>query len=89
MKKRTDILKTNKPTPSEAIEKTTGVKPKKKEPTKKPYGVYMAPETYKKLQAISYWDRESLGEVVRQALDEHIKKREKARGEPYPPKPKK
>ena len=44
-------------------------------------------DLFNKLDAISYWDRVTQRDIVIESLREHIARREKDRGKPYPAKP--
>ena len=50
-------------------------------------GVRMHLDIAEKLRDISYWDREPIGEMVESLVESLIAERERARGSPYPQRP--
>lgn len=50
-------------------------------------GVRMHLDIAEKLRDISYWDREPIGEIVEGLVETLIAERERARGSPYPKRP--
>ena len=53
----------------------------------KPYApratYFLPPELIDKVRDVAWWDRETVNGVVQAALEEHIARREKERGEAY------
>ncbi len=45
---------------------------------------HLPPALIDKLRDIAWWDRMTVNEVVRAALEDHVHRLEKKRGEPYP-----
>jgi hypothetical protein len=45
---------------------------------------HLPPELIDKVRDVAWWDRETINAVVSAAIGEHIARREKKRGQPYP-----
>ncbi len=45
---------------------------------------HLPPALIDKLRDVAWWDRRTVNEVVRDALEDHVRRLEKKRGEPYP-----
>ena len=45
---------------------------------------HLPPALIDKLRDIAWWARRTVNEVVRDALEDHVRRLEKKRGEPYP-----
>lgn len=58
------------------------------EPETKPSSLrvtyHLPPDLIDKVRDVAWWDRETVNAVVRSALEDHLHRLEKRRGEPYP-----
>jgi hypothetical protein len=69
----------------EAIKKKTTKAPKEKTEDKETRATFIINETtLTKLKAIAYWDRVLIKDVINEALETHVKKYEKIKGEIKP-----
>jgi len=50
-------------------------------------GAWLDVELAEKLRDAAYWDRESISDIVAEALRKLLAEREMTRGSPYPPRP--
>jgi hypothetical protein len=45
---------------------------------------HLPPDLAEKLRDVAWWDRLTVNELVRTALEDHVRRLEKKRGAPYP-----
>ena len=78
--KRGKSPKTNQ----ERVNQTNPIQPSQKERRT----FYLDGDVIAKLQAIAYWDRVTMGDIVEDAIVREIRRLERKRGKPYEPIPK-